>query len=296
MPVLECPFGFQDNSVTEPWMYGEPYTSAIRAAIALRYRMLPYWYSLMREAHREGTPIMRPLVYEFQNDIDSWDESDVFMFGRAILVATVLEEGARVVRLRLPAGADWYDWWSRKRHAGGTVVEVPVGLTSIPMFIRGGAVVAQYAKSISSVSEQADELQLILTKLEASSFTLYEDDGSSMEYSDGHYIETTFDVTVGAQVKIQATLATGVPAGELVRYSSPIQRVMFEVIWEVKGAYWVTLDGEELQQYLLHEQLEVADSGWMFDAAAVAVKVKFPNPRKCYELIISYEKFDLIGM
>ena len=277
-------------------MYGEPYTGAIRAAIALRYRMLPYWYSLMREAHREGTPIMRPLVYEFQSDVGSWDESEVFMFGRSILVANVLEEGASVVRLRLPAGVDWYDWWSRKRYTGGTIVEVPVDLTSMPMFIRGGAVVAQYTKSISSASEQADELQLVLTKLEGSSFTLYEDDGFSMEHADGHYVETTFDVAVGAQVKIQATLATGVAAGEHVRYSSSTQRVMFEIIWEVKGAYWVTLDGEELQQYLWHEQFEAADSGWMFDAAAVAVKVKFRNPHKSYELIVSYEKFDLIGM
>lgn len=81
-----------DNTVTEPWMYPK-YTKYIRDAIQLRYTLIPYFYSLLHEAATVGSPIMRPLVYEFQNDPNVAEESFEFMLGSSLLVANVLEKG-----------------------------------------------------------------------------------------------------------------------------------------------------------------------------------------------------------
>ena len=98
-----------DNTVTEPWMYRNS-AGLIRDAILLRYRFTPYLYSAEYEANQTGAPIMRPLVYEFQDDPKVYDESFLFMFGRDILVANVLEPGAKTWKIYLPAGCKWYDW------------------------------------------------------------------------------------------------------------------------------------------------------------------------------------------
>src|SRR5699024_4926811 len=85
-----------DSTVTEPWMYPE-ITPLIRDAIQLRYRMIPYLYSLMVRASRDGLPIMQPLLSAFQPAPARYDTTDTFMLGDSLLVATVLEKGASTV-------------------------------------------------------------------------------------------------------------------------------------------------------------------------------------------------------
>ena len=97
-----------DNTVTEPWMFSDS-ADLVREAILMRYRFTPYLYSLEYEANQTGAPIMRPLVFEFQNDENVLDENFEFMFGRDILVANVLEQGATTKKVYLPAGCKWYD-------------------------------------------------------------------------------------------------------------------------------------------------------------------------------------------
>ncbi len=86
---------------------------------------------------------MRALVYDFQDDPNVYEESFEFLFGRDILVANVIEEGAKTRKVYLPAGCKWYDWSNKMRcYEGGQTIEIPVTMASIPMFIREGAVIA----------------------------------------------------------------------------------------------------------------------------------------------------------
>ena len=103
-----------DNTVTEPWMYSGS-CERIRSAMLLRYRMLPHLYSLEKEAHDTGAPIMRPLVYEFQEDPNVYGIDDTFLFGRDLLVANVLEKGEKTRRVYLPAGTSWFSSWAPSR-------------------------------------------------------------------------------------------------------------------------------------------------------------------------------------
>lgn len=123
-------------------MYEEnlPY---VREAYNLRYRLLPYLYSLMYESNQDGMPAWRPLFLEFPQDPKCYtDKSLTFMFGKSILVANVVEKGAKTRKVYLPAGCKWYDWNDKLRcYEGGQTIEVPVTLASIPMFLRGSAIV-----------------------------------------------------------------------------------------------------------------------------------------------------------
>lgn len=134
-----------DNTVTEPWMFQDK-THLIRAAIKLRYRLMPYFYALMRAANLHGTPIMRPTFYEFQHDPQTYNQGVDFMLGSSLLVANVVEAGADHRQVYLPIGSNWYDFYTRQAYTGGQIISVPVELSSIPLFIRDSAIISTECK------------------------------------------------------------------------------------------------------------------------------------------------------
>ena len=101
----------------------EEFKDLIIEAINFRHRFIPYLYSLLYEAHTKGSPIMSPLLYEFQDDLNCCDIFDTFMLGSSsLLVANVLEKDMKVRRIYLPKGCSWYDWWSTKVYEGGSTI------------------------------------------------------------------------------------------------------------------------------------------------------------------------------
>ncbi len=122
----------------EPWVYGEPYTSILRQFLRLRYRLLPYLYTLAWEASRTGQPLCRPLFWDNPQDPALRAVEDAFLLGEALLVAPVLAPGARERSLHLPAG-EWYDFWSGERLAGGRQVTLQAPLERIPLLVRAGS-------------------------------------------------------------------------------------------------------------------------------------------------------------
>ncbi|WP_031508336.1 glycoside hydrolase family 31 protein [Streptomyces megasporus] len=123
----------------EVWSYGEEAGEVMAAYLRLRERLKPYLLEQMRTAHTEGLPPMRPLFLEFPDDADAWDVADAFLLGPDLLVAPVLEMGARERTVHLPAGAEWTDAWTGEAYPGGGPVTVPAPLERIPLFLRDGA-------------------------------------------------------------------------------------------------------------------------------------------------------------
>lgn len=126
----------------EPWEYGEDFTPINRASVELRYRFLPYLYTLFYEHERSGQPVMRPLWYEFPNDTLTYMISDEYMIGDDLLVAPVVKEGMQNRDLYLPAGSAWINWWTGEKLDGGKQHRVDAPPDRLPLFIRAGAVVA----------------------------------------------------------------------------------------------------------------------------------------------------------
>lgn len=275
-----------DNTVTEPWMYAEN-IELVRAAFKLRYRLLPYLYSLMYEAFTAGTPIIRPLFLEFQEDVRCLtDDNFTFLFGPGILVANVFDKGAVTRKLYLPAGTSWYYLDTMEKFAGGQEIEIPVTLASIPLFLREGAVVPMTDDIFNISKDPVKNLELLIAG--DSSFVLYEDDGISEAYLQGAYLKTNISVKNTARCEIHFRKDGSFP--------STVENMLIKVIHKQKGAYWVTVGGRKIKQFLHADRLAAAQEGWYYNPSQGIVYVKYPNITGDYEVVVSFEKFDLIGM
>jgi alpha-glucosidase len=187
-------------AATEPWMYPEvlPY---IRAAIELRYQLIPYLYSVFREASQMGRPIIRPIVYEFQDDPHTHTESFDFLVGAHLLVASVLEPEATTRDVYLPANTGWYNFYTGEYYPGGETITLHAPLERLPLLIREGGMLPM-GKTMQHVgAEPDDERRVYLYPHQSggqSEFVLYEDDGVSFDYQHGGFTEVTLKLQTSA--------------------------------------------------------------------------------------------------
>lgn len=279
-----------DNTVTQPWMY-EEYMEDVRAAYAQRYRMLPYLYSLMRQAYEKGIPAMRPLFMEFPDDQNCYtDKNLTFMFGPSVLVANVIEKGAKVRVIYLPKGTVWYDMNDcMKEYEGGQTIELPVTLSSIPMFLRGNAVYMTTEDVHQASTDIMHQLDFIISAQTDHEFLFYDDDGHTKDFENGVYSRIKISVKAG-----DVTTLTFDKEGT---YEDTLERLTFSVVSKKKGAYWVSVDGELIPQFLVKERYEEAVNGWYYNLSDRTIKIKCLYPKKeKFDIVVSCEKFDLIGM
>ena len=281
-----------DNTVTEPWMYGK-LTPYIREAIRFRYQLSPYLYSLEYRAHEQGLPLMEPLFMAFQEDTQTYEEDTEFLLGDFLLAANVVEEGAVSRKVYLPKSplpkARFYDFYSRKAYEGGQTIELPVDLGSIPLFAASGAILPMAVDIPSNLSlDTVRALRILLAPDIDSSFTLYEDDGRTDAYQTGDFRETRITVTAGEQTLIDFS-----PEGS---FPGTIERLELDVIHREKAPYYVVLDGKELPHYLHRRKYEEAEYGWYYSQTKKSLQIRYPAQKKAYQVRISFEVFDMIGM
>ena len=132
----ECAPSGADNEI---WSYGEAVEAVLRKFIELRLRLKPYIAKAMDQASETGSPVMRPLFYNFPSDKAAWDVSDAYCFGDDLVVAPIFEAGATRRSVYLPAGTAWIDANTRIRYEGGQTVTVDAPVDVIPVFAREGA-------------------------------------------------------------------------------------------------------------------------------------------------------------
>jgi len=172
----------------------------------LRYRLMPYIYATASDTYFNSGTIMRGLVMDFESDPKVKDIKDQYMFGHALLVAPVYEYGARSRPVYLPAGADWYDFYTGERLKGGTTSKVDAPVTRIPLFVKAGSILP-VGPAIQYVDEKPDGPVTFNVYTGADgTFSLYEDDGVSKQYLTGAYsrIPLAYDsrartLTIGAR-------------------------------------------------------------------------------------------------
>ena len=277
-----------DNTVTEPWMYGDC-TDYIREAIGLRYQLSPYLYSLMERAHETGLPIMEPMCSAFQEDVKCYEEGVDFMLGDSLLVANVVEKGAVSRKVYLPEGETFYDFYTRSAYEGGRTVELPVDLGSIPLFVRSGAIIPMAEDRLDNLkTQQAEHLRILCAADRDGRFELYEDDGISMDYEKGGFLKTSITMTAGER--------TVLDFHQEGHYETAVKTLYLDMIHREKAPYWVKADGETIPHFLHRRKFEEADCGWYYSQRLKSVQIKYPNPKKDYQVIVSFEQFDLIGM
>lgn len=187
----------EGDTAVEPWMFPPYAMEAARKAIELKYTLLPYIYTCAHEAWETGLPLMRAMFLEFPEDRECRRTDMQFMFGESLLVAPVVEKGARTREVYLPKGR-WYDWYDGTVYEGGHYVTVPAPLDKTPVFVKEGSMVP--TGPVVMHTAQADGAPLLVRcypkEGERLSYTLYEDDGESLGYQRGECSRTTFSCTL----------------------------------------------------------------------------------------------------
>lgn len=182
-----------DTREREPWSFGEPFTSVNRKFIELRYKLMPYIYSVFWEHHRYGFPILRPLAMLEQDILSNHFRQDEFTFGDKILVCPVLEQGATSRRIYLPKGK-WFNYWTLELLEGGNEYMVDTPLDTMPLFVRAGTVMPEYPVMQYVGEKNIDEvwLNVYYSDYEVNSF-MYEDHGDTFAYEQDIYLEKKFN-------------------------------------------------------------------------------------------------------
>ncbi len=173
----------------EVWSYGKQAEPILEKYLRLRYTLLPYIYSLGWQAHQTGAPFMRGLFLDFGSDPQVADIGDEYMFGPALLVAPVTEQDATTRSVYLPAGADWYNFWTNEKVKGGQRVTAAAPIDTIPVFVRAGSILPMGSPVESTNDTQSIQTIRVYPGADGS-FTLYTDDGTTYAYEKDVYSAT----------------------------------------------------------------------------------------------------------
>ncbi len=174
----------------EVWSYGKQAEPILEKYLKLRHTLLPYTYSLGYGSYKTGAPFMRALFMDFPEDANVMDIPDEYMFGPAFLVAPVTEQGATHRKVYLPAGCDWYNYWTNERVKGGQTVDVSAPIDTLPLFVRAGSIVPM-GSEIESTDDKQTIAQVRVYPGANGSFTLFADDGTTYAYEKGGGSVTT---------------------------------------------------------------------------------------------------------
>ena len=281
-----------DNTVTEPWMYHDT-ASIIKEAIDFRYALIPYLYSLAYRASEKGLPIMTAECMVFQDDPKTYKEGIDFMWGDCILVANIVEKGQEIRHVYLPKGENdnecWYDFYSRKPYAPGSDIDMKVDIRSIPMFVKSGAIIPMAMNRMTNLTmQQATELKVLMAPDIDSSFVLYEDDGISNDYCHGTYLKTHITIEAGEKTKIHFQCEGS--------YTTHVETFLLDIIHREKSPFYVLVDGHEMHHYLHRKKFDTCTEGWYYSQTLRSVLVKYNNPKRSHDVLVSFEQLDLIGM
>ncbi|MBY6186821.1 DUF5110 domain-containing protein [Marinobacter hydrocarbonoclasticus] len=192
----------QENIAPEPVFHDQTTRDILRPWVKLRYRMLPYNYTLAYQNSISGLPLMRPLMFEDETDPALFDNKDAYMWGDAFLVAPVVNPGVTAVSVPLPDGV-WFDFFDGTRYEGGQTVSVPVTIDTIPVLVRAGSFVPMI-DPINSTSEYDSETLTVHyyhdDSVTHASGMMYDDDGQNPEaLAEGEYELVGFEAERGEQ-------------------------------------------------------------------------------------------------
>jgi alpha-glucosidase (family GH31 glycosyl hydrolase) len=164
----------------EPWHYSKKAQRLFKKYDRLRYRLLPYLYTMGYRMYQTGLPLMRALVLEYQDDPNVYGIDDQYLLGSEIMVAPVLEKGAESRDIYLPEG-EWIDYWTGKHYQGEQTINYPAPLERLPLLVKAGAIIPMHPAREYIGREESDSLILKVYPEKESSFEIYQDDGWTLD-------------------------------------------------------------------------------------------------------------------
>ena len=189
----------------EPWTFGNETEEINRKYIKLRYKFIPYLYDMMYKCEENGAPIIRPLLYNYQNDKRTYEINDEFLFGDNILVSPVVEQGARQKLVYLPEGNSWIDYWTGTEIEGGQYIIKEAPLDICPIYIKAMSIIPA-GQEVNYIGEKDNEylsLNIYLSnKKGTGTYNNFIDDGESFGYKKGKFNKYEFKFDLEESLKI----------------------------------------------------------------------------------------------
>ncbi len=248
----------------EPWSFGQPYEDIARKYIELRYRLLPYIYSLFAQSSQSGLPIVRPAFMADLSDDRLRGIEDSFMLGDSLFVAPVLDKGVVEREVYLPRG-HWYDFWTQKPIQGGQTIRARAPLDLLPLFVRAGSVIL-IAPVMQYVGQVTPDELLLTVYAGDGEITLYEDAGEGLKYQEGDYRWLYFTC------KMQPGGGLALDWRRAGKYKPPYERVRVEVYGIEIEPTGVWLDGKAAPLWYFEKGVVEFTANKPFDSARIVEK------------------------
>ena len=175
----------------EPWVFGKDVEDISRKYINLRYQLLPYLYNAFVDASKTGAPVQQPLVYQFQEDKNTNNISDQFMFGSSIMSAPIVEKGQTSRSVYLPKGTNWVDYWTGEKFNGGQTITRKADLGTMPLYVKENSIIP--TREVQQKTDERPLTNLVLdTYLDGKAeYSFYEDDNNTLDYKESEEFNIT---------------------------------------------------------------------------------------------------------
>jgi alpha-glucosidase len=257
----------------EPWVNGPEHEAIRRKYIELRYKLLPYIYTLTEETTRTGIPLMRPIFLEYPQSPEFFNDDHDFLFGPDLFVSPVVTEKLDAQGIALPPG-EWYDFWSSEKHTGKDKIDLHPRLDEVPLYIRAGAIVPMQPL-VQYTGEKPDgplQLRVFLPSSTAGDNcrgALYQDDGHTYAFQKGEFLRVNYSCEVSTS---------------FVRVVSTVEKSAYLPWW--KSAE-VTLVGA----MSLPKEVRIGDQvihEWRYDSQTRSVTLTVPDALPNWSVTVAY--------
>jgi len=263
----------QEAVASEP-VFKEPKTKALaKKAIELRYKLLPYNYTLAFENNQTGTPLMRPLFFEEPENHEIYEVANTYLWGHDFLVSPVMQDSINKKEVYFPGNGNWFDFYSGKKHKGGTRDSISVSQDHIPTYVRGGAFIPM-AKPLQTTANYSGEIIEVHyyfdDEIEESSSFLYNDDGKTPHsFENGQYEIIKFESSLsGDSLGLKMEKEAGENSTSVVR----IVEIIVENIQKSLGFVWVNGIKYTSKNFMHQGKLHIPVR---FDKNITTIKVEF---------------------
>lgn len=251
-------FGMDHPGYKEPWNYGTEALANFKKYDDLRYRLIPYIYSNAYKQYQTGIPLMRALVLEYQDDPNTYNIADQYLFGDNMMVCPVTVKGAQTRTVYLPAGV-WFNYWTGKKYDGKQYIHILTPHDQLPLFVKAGSIIPMQPAMKYMDEKPVDVITLDIFPYQASEFKLYEDDGISLKYRQGEKAITQItvaNVTGGWALRIKK------PAGS---YNPTPHGYLAKIHWSGDKEPSMVAENKEAVKIVSSADALNNAAGWYYD-------------------------------
>jgi alpha-glucosidase len=253
----------------EPWAFGPEVEGISKKYIEMRYQLLPYLYNAFRDSSETGKPVQQPLVYHYQNDENTYNIDDQYMFGDSMMLAPVVTKGQTSRSVYLPKGETWVDFWTKKEYNGGQTITVNAPLESLPIFVKKDSIIP--TREVQQYTGEKDLTNLVLDTYlnKEAAYSFYEDDGESLDHRKGEYDVTDFRLArKGNKIEFSKSMSTD-------NYDSKIQQFTLKLNNE-KAPKHIHAAGNRYKAVATMDEMNNTKRSFYYDVKAKTLYVNIP--------------------